>query len=76
MAFKGSVNLTLNAYVTSCEPDTVCNSVKKKSNRLIQCVKAVGSVRMSDPIERTPINRSRNGIEPLADKSNRQRDRN
>jgi hypothetical protein len=31
---------------------------------------------MSDPIERAPINRSRNAVEPLADKSNWQRDRN
>jgi hypothetical protein len=70
MTFKRSVNLTLNAYVTSYEPDTVCKRVKKKSKRLMQCVKALGGVRMSDPIERAPINRSRNAVEPLADKSN------
>jgi hypothetical protein len=60
--------------VTSCELDTVCKSVKKKFKRLMQRVKAVGGVRMSDPIERTLINRRRNAIEPLAEKSNRQTD--
>lgn len=60
--------------MTSCELDTVCKSVKKKFKRLMQCVKALGGVRMSDPIERTLINRRRNAIESLAEKSNRQRD--
>jgi hypothetical protein len=67
-------NLTLNAHVISCGLDTVCNSVNKKCKRLMRCVKALGGVRISDPIERAVINRRRNASEPLAEKSNRQRD--
>lgn len=67
-------NLTLNACVTSCDLDTVRNSVNKKCKLLMRCVNAPGGVRMSDPIERAQKNRRRNASEPLAEKSNRQRD--